>query len=390
MIKSLFVFDGRSRAALQIIRSFGKRGFRVYVGNESKICASFFSKYVTKSFVYPNPTSEDFKNYIFNLIKNYKFDFIVPVRDDTTIFCSKHKNELSRLTSLLVPDIDTIYMGRDKSKTFRMAKKFDVPHPNTITLKSKEELVQYSGPFPIVLKPAISSGSRGLFIVHNRQSLMNISQNIFQEYNCYLLQDYIPGDNTEAVNVLFDSNSNCVASFSYRRVREFPRSGGPSVLRESTNNPELIKIAVNFFKNLGWKGVAMIEFKIDPRDNRPKLMEINPRFWGSLALPIFAGVDFPYLLYQVANNRKVHINKNYKIGVQARWLFLGDILWLLSSKQFVRDFKEFVKFRSENLTYDVFSLKDILPTFGAILEGFIGFFNKNKRKHVIDRANTLK
>ncbi len=41
----------------------------------------------------------------------------------------------------------------------------------------------------------------------------------------------------------------------------------------------------------------MVEFKLDPRDNTPKLMEINPRFWGSLALAIESGVNFPYLLY---------------------------------------------------------------------------------------------
>ena len=34
--------------------------------------------------------------------------------------------------------------------------------------------------------------------------------------------------------------------------------------------------------------------------NEPKLIEVNPRFWGSLALAIYAGIDFPYLLYKLA------------------------------------------------------------------------------------------
>ena len=42
-----------------------------------------------------------------------------------------------------------------------------------------------------------------------------------------------------------------------------------------------------------WHGVAMVEFKRDERDDTPRLMEINGRFWGSLQLAIDAGVDFP-------------------------------------------------------------------------------------------------
>ena len=41
-----------------------------------------------------------------------------------------------------------------------------------------------------------------------------------------------------------------------------------------------------------------IEFRIDSRDGVPKIMEVNPRFWGSLQLSILSGVDFPYLLYK--------------------------------------------------------------------------------------------
>ena len=51
---------------------------------------------------------------------------------------------------------------------------------------------------------------------------------------------------------------------------------------------------------LNWKGIAMVEWKVDPRDGRPKLMEVNPRFWGSLELAVRSGVDFPVLYAQAA------------------------------------------------------------------------------------------
>jgi predicted ATP-grasp superfamily ATP-dependent carboligase len=67
----------------------------------------------------------------------------------------------------------------------------------------------------------------------------------------------------------------------------------------------------------------MVEFKVSS-DGTPYLMEINGRFWGSLQLAIDAGVDFPYLLYQLAIGLPVAPVEQYKIGVKSRWL-LGDL-----------------------------------------------------------------
>jgi len=66
----------------------------------------------------------------------------------------------------------------------------------------------------------------------------------------------------------------------------------------------------------------MVEFKV--ADNGvPYLMEVNGRFWGSLQLAIDAGVDFPWLLYQLATGRDVESVNGYALGIKSRWLW-GD------------------------------------------------------------------
>jgi len=67
----------------------------------------------------------------------------------------------------------------------------------------------------------------------------------------------------------------------------------------------------------------MVEFKVAP-DGTPYLMEINTRFWGSLQLAIDAGVDFPWLLYQLASGITPDPIPEYNVGVRLRWL-LGDL-----------------------------------------------------------------
>ena len=117
-------------------------------------------------------------------------------------------------------------------------------------------------------------------------------------------------------------------------------------------------------KIMGWVGVAMVEFRVDSRDNVPKLMEVNPRFWGSLQLSILSGVDFPYLLYKMLTEGDVEPRMNYKENVECRWMLPGDILWFLSAPNKLKTIPEFLKF---NTNYDILSLKDPGPTLGFIL-----------------------
>ena len=118
----------------------------------------------------------------------------------------------------------------------------------------------------------------------------------------------------------------------------------------------------------------MVEFKVDERDNIPKLMEINGRFWGSLQLAIDAGVDFPALLIETVEKNHVPPLGNYAIGVRTRWL-MGDIDSLLMV--LLRDRRklslpighqgrlqyllEFLKLWQKNTYYEVLKREDIRP-----------------------------
>src|SRR5258705_11049078 len=99
---------------------------------------------------------------------------------------------------------------------------------------------------------------------------------------------------------LFD-RGRLVAEFAPRRLREKPPAGGASVLSESRPvDPGLRDFAVRMLGPLGWHGVAMMEYKQDRRNGECVLIEVNGRFWGSLELAVDAGVDFPFLAFQLA------------------------------------------------------------------------------------------
>ena len=104
-------------------------------------------------------------------------------------------------------------------------------------------------------------------------------------------------------------------------------------------------------------------------------MEVNPRFWGSLALSIYAGIDFPYLLYKLAMEGDVNLAKDYRVGVQCRWL-MGDFLCFLKDSSKFHRKPSFFKFYDKDLKYDIISREDIKPTLGIFLFYALRFFDK--------------
>jgi protein-tyrosine-phosphatase len=85
----------------------------------------------------------------------------------------------------------------------------------------------------------------------------------------------------------------------------------------------LSSYAVRLLRALGWQGVAMVEFRQDLGSERLALMEVNGRFWGSIALAGHAGIEFPYYAWQAAHGICPDSVNSYKRGVKFRWL-LGD------------------------------------------------------------------
>ena len=110
-------------------------------------------------------------------------------------------------------------------------------------------------------------------------------------------------------------------------------------------------------------------------------MEINPRFWGSLSLPIFAGVNFPYLLYKLVTEGNVKKVSSYKLNIKSRWVG-GDFLYLLHTKHKLKFLKEFLNFNEKGTYIEDIAKDDPLPFFSRPLS-FVYMFNRKIRNRVL-------
>ena len=380
----VLVLDAQMRNSLAIIRSLGKKGLEVDAGEETRFATGFFSKYCNNHLVYPSPTKspEEFIAYMLNLVKSNHYDVIFPVIDATTIPIVKHKTEFSKHTIVPFTDYQTLMMASDKAQTLKIAMENGIPCPKTYFIDYYDDLekIKDDVEYPVVVKPNRGFGTRGVFLCNSTDELFESGKHVHDEYGSFLVQEYIPKGDEIGVYTLFDFDSEPCALSVQRRIRSYPISGGPSTLRETIRDEKIVDLAFRLLKAMKWFGVAMVEFRVDPRDGVPKLMEINPRFWGSLQLSILSGVDFPYLLYKLVTEGYIEPDLDYKTGVKCRWLLPGDMLWFFSAPNKLRNLKEFIKF---NTNYDILSWDDPGPTFGFMMATARYMFDREMWRFVI-------
>ena len=362
---SVLVTSASSAKALVISRSLGRKGIDVIATDSDRFSAAFFSKYCKCYFLSPHPERSPFAfiNALENALRKRKIDVLMPVNSTETLLISKYKKKLELYTKVPYADYFKMVQLHDKKRLMEIAAEIGIPIPQTYVVSDVYEIrnIAEKVAYPVVIKPRDSTSSRGVHYAHSEEELIRIYRRFIKSCdNSALIQEYIPGDGY-GVSVLFNQGE-LRALFTHRRLREYPITGGPSTLRESVRHPEMERIAVKLLEYMEWHGVAMVEFKLDKRTNKPVLIEVNPRFWGSINQAIASGVDFPYLLYKMATEGDIEPVFKYKLGVKTG-LLMNDLRALFSilrhSNNRIRNFRQFLKFKG--IIDDVISREDMLP-----------------------------
>jgi protein-tyrosine-phosphatase/predicted ATP-grasp superfamily ATP-dependent carboligase len=253
------------------------------------------------------------------------YDTIVPCSDAGLVAVCDHYYRLREMLRVGCPTPDVVASVLDKSKTLDVAKRCNISVPKLYRVPDLAVLdsLRMELRFPIIAKP-ISRAADAHHVVKMRyfvdfQSLKDafLFDSNFGVTN--LVQEYVEGEGV-GVELLLDGGQ-VVAIFQHRRIRELPVTGGGSVTAISEPvDPLLAEQATRLLRELRWEGPAMVEFRRNPRTKATVLMEVNGRYWGSLALSIRAGVDFPLYEWQLAHGLRPAVPASYPVGLRFHWL----------------------------------------------------------------------
>jgi predicted ATP-grasp superfamily ATP-dependent carboligase len=330
--RKVLILDGEQRSALAATRSLGAKGVEVVVGGETDQTLAGHSKYCREKVVYPSParSPQEFVETVREETRKRDISILLPMTEITTTLVLRERDRFEGL-GIPFPSYELFDLLTDKWRVMEMAGELGVPIPRTHFIRDLEGLrtVSSETTFPVVLKPYRSRIwcqdrwiEASVKYAHSFRELSAVARRFHCfSHHPFLVQELIHGQGHGIFGLY--QNGRSVVFFGHRRLRERPPSGGVSVLSESVEmNQRAFLSAKTILDHVRWHGVAMVEFKIS-EDGTPYLMEINPRFWGSLQLSIDGGVDFPWLLYCMESGATCDVPQNYKVGLKNRWL-VGD------------------------------------------------------------------
>lgn len=309
----VFVTDANYKHALGAIRSLGDHGFEVVAGSHFTNAQGFYSRYANKKVIYPNPKDEQkFVDFMLDYVKNNQIDVLLPIGYNTSVALSKNLEKFTPYVKIPVSEWSQMEKASNKDQTMELAKSIGIEIP-----KSYDTIKEIKS-YPVVVKGVKESGHIQYINSAKELDKIDTKQSIIQEY--------VQGEGY-GFFALFDSGQP-IAYFMHKRRREYPITGGSSTAASSIFDEKLKEAGLKLLKSLNWHGIAMVEFKKDSKTGVFKLMEINPKFWGSLDLAIASGIDFPYLAVRMALNESFKPVEKYKIGLKYRWLFPDDTVRL--------------------------------------------------------------
>jgi predicted ATP-grasp superfamily ATP-dependent carboligase len=273
----------------------------------------------------PSPAADPagFVRELGNFIQLSGHDMLIPADDQALLAVTEHYRELKDLAQLACPPPEVTSGILDKSSTLQIAQSCGIRIPKTKLIANSKQLSELvpNLPFPWVLKPARKELSveevKSLTIATPDEIAVKLPTP--RQFDPpMLLQEFCPGVGV-GVEMLMH-REECLAVFQHRRLQEYPHTGGFSVTAIAERpDPLLAEKSLALLRALHWEGPAMVEFKVNPADGNAVLMEVNGRYWGTLSLPVFLGIDFPLYHWQLLHGERPTVPDSYTAGATWRW-----------------------------------------------------------------------
>jgi len=304
-LAKILVLDGHSAAALAVTRSAGRAGHWVAIGaNRGTFAAAKLSRFCQRSFEYPVSTedADAFLESILEFVRGHAIDLVIPITDWTLGPLSAQRERFSGICRLALPPHNSLEIASDKYRTIQLAESLGIKVPGTWLIESSSDLaVLEEISFPAVVKDRFSvrwlDGKAVFGSVAYAYSQNDLEDRVTERLRAagdVLIQEFVSGRGIGFS--CFIVNGQAFLPFQWQRIREVdPRGSASSCRRSIPLHEQIVSLSSQLIAQIGFEGIAMVEYK-KTKDDRLVLMEINGRPWGSIALPIACGIDYPTYL----------------------------------------------------------------------------------------------
>jgi D-aspartate ligase len=305
------VVTGASYRALAVVRSLGRRGVPVRVVRSDEHVVATASRYAGAPLAWPldSPESERVA-YLLELAERERLGgwVLIPTHDEEAALVARHHARLAEYYRVPTPPWEILRAAYDKRRTHELGAQLGLRQPWTVFPAGADDLALAEGRFPVVVKPAYKESANRLTV--DKAWRADDAAELRRRYaeacelvdpSILMLQELIPGDGAAQLSyAALCRDGEVLASLTACRARQFPMDfGRASSYVETIEDAAVERDARRLLAAMRFTGLVEVEFK------RNLLLDVNPRPWGWQSLCGRAGVDFPYLLWQMAAGAEV-------------------------------------------------------------------------------------
>lgn len=366
----ILLLDGSGTQALPIAKALYRKGYKLYSLCAEKYSYGYYTKYVSSKQLILPTTELILKNVVSEYIQRNQIDIIIPLSDRSAKLLSLYKEEFSKICQFIISDYKVFQNGFEKNRLMNICQKLGVSHPYTIDLTGEAPFDLSSMKFPAIIKPNITTGARGMVVVHDEKEFYSVYPSIRRIYGSCHLQHYI-NESTRQLNVhlYVDKNGCLLESSMVWKARFYPVKAGSSTCCISLERQlNIIEQCYKVLRYIGYIGFASFDLIEDPYDGTANIMEINPRFPANIAISQISGIDYGNVMVNDILG-KPYQTQPYYSGKILRHIGL-DLLWFCKSPKRWKTTPNWFHLVGNNIGYQDFDITDplsfIMGTYGNI------------------------
>jgi carbamoyl-phosphate synthase large subunit len=302
----------------------GRRGyvaeyFRVHLKANDRIIGTSNSQW-TPGFtacdlgvLMPDIASEEYLPTLIKLCREQEVQALLSFYDPDIHVLSGHLNEFRDIGIVpVIPNARVADICFDKYRTYLFLKEngFNAPLTFLTIEQVTEALEEGKVSFPFVVKPRYGFGSQNIFQARKFEEL----EVFFHYASDMLIQDLLAGEEYD-FDICLDLQGEVLSVVLWRKIA---RRAGETYQAEACVKPDLLDLGYRLGKALGDQGhVGPLDVDLFlQEDNKPFILELNPRFGGGYPVSHLAGADFPHLILRMIRGEAVSPELGrYKPGV---------------------------------------------------------------------------
>ncbi len=256
---------------------------------------------------------------------------VIPCSDDYVQFVSNHRDALSERCLFLLPEKEMVDILLDKAKFDRLARELDIPAPAFAVVDAgPSPALPEEMRYPLVAKPLNTFKDNPLRKKIKVEEFASPEEwdEFFAPWEgsgaSVAVQEKIIGDDTDVYvyGALWGPDAKPVSRFTGRKIRQFPKTYGSTAVATCRLEPEVVEKSEAILRSIKYRGLCDVEFKRERRDDKLRVIEINPRqgLWHRMGR--LAGIDIVQDTYRLLAGESVAPIRQ-RPGNAGRWCYFA-------------------------------------------------------------------